>query len=202
MVGDGSFRADLYYRLAATSIVIPPLRERREAIAALAAHFIEMSAKDCGKPIKYLSRAAVDKLIGHNWPGNLRELRHAMESAVMLAESDLIDLDLLPESIVESRLTSHPEDSGDGDGAAWSHSPNTFAENSGEFTPSGFLLDDAIKIALLRALREANGNCYIAAKLLGISRYTVYRMTARYGLGQVRNYREDSGDLTLRRHSA
>lgn len=201
MVEDGSFRADLYYRLAATSIVIPPLRERREAIAALAAHFIAMSAGDCGKAIKLISRDAVDKLVSYDWPGNLRELRHAMESAVMLAEGDYIDLDLLPQLILEPPLSSRSADSAASE-STWQDSRNFLAENTSEFAQPGFLLDDAIKSALLRALRQANGNCHIAAKLLGISRYTVYRMTARYGLGQVRNYREDAGEIGLRRHSA
>jgi two-component system response regulator AtoC len=202
MVDEGTFRADLYYRLAATAIVIPPLRERREAIAALAAHFITMSADDCGKTIQSISREAIDKLVSYDWPGNLRELRHAMESAVMLAEGDRIDLDLLPPSILQPQFAPRSAESSPSETPWNNDSHNLPTENPGELTPRGFLLDDAIKVALLRALRQANGNCHIAAKLLGISRYTVYRMTARYGLGQVRNYRDDASDLTLRRHSA
>jgi len=188
MVNQNAFRTDLYYRLAAASILIPPLRERREAISALAARFAEQAANDCGKRINAISRDALERLVAYDWPGNLRELRHAIESAVMLAENDGIDSDLLPFPLLEQQSSIVQRQAAEE--ARWE--PPKAAAGSGEsiFLSSSYSLDDAIRAALIRALRQSNGNCHHAAKLLGISRYTVYRMTARYGLGQVRNYRE------------
>ena len=197
MVNAGGFRSDLFYRLASIPIVMPTLRERLEAIDALSAHFIEHYNREFGKCVAYVSRRALEALMAYDWPGNLRELNHAIESAVMMSEDDRIDLELLPESVLAAGRESA--------------SPNRFERVTGGLMELGALrnseaievpeapamsyrLHEAIKAALVRALREANGNCHVAAKLLGISRYTVYRMMTRYGLGQVRNYRDDPGD--------
>src|SRR5271166_1868275 len=96
MVKAGQFRDDLYYRLNAAAILVPPLRERREAIPAFVAHFIEHFNRLFGKDIKYVSRAAMDVLCANQWPGNVRELGHAIESAVLMTETDCIDIDDLP----------------------------------------------------------------------------------------------------------
>ena len=96
MVKAGQFRDDLYYRLNAAAILVPPLRERREAIPAFVAHFIEHFNRLFGKDVKLVSRSALDALCANQWPGNVRELGHAIESAVLMTESDRIDLDDLP----------------------------------------------------------------------------------------------------------
>src|SRR5229473_7619245 len=83
MVAAGQFRDDLYYRLNAAAILVPPLRERPEAIPAFVAHFIEHFNRLFGKDVKQVSRAALDALCGNQWPGNVRELGHAIESAVL-----------------------------------------------------------------------------------------------------------------------
>src|SRR6266478_65031 len=93
MVKAGQFRDDLYYRLNAAAILVPSLRERREAIPALVAHFIEHFNRLFGKDVKQVSRAALDALCGNQWPGNVRELGHAIESAVLKTDGDHIDLD-------------------------------------------------------------------------------------------------------------
>src|SRR6266851_4536589 len=90
MVAEGSFRADLYYRLNAAAILVPPLRDRLEEIETLVGYFAELCGKEIGKEIRYVSRAAMDIMAGYDWPGNLSALRHAIESAVMLAEGDHI----------------------------------------------------------------------------------------------------------------
>jgi arginine utilization regulatory protein len=176
---------------------MPTLRERLEAIDALSAHFIEHYNREFCKRVAYVSRRALEALMAYDWPGNLRELKHAIESAVMMSEDDRIDLELLPESVLAARRESA--------------SPNRFervtrglrelgalrnsrAIEVPEAPAMSYRLHETIKAALVRALREANGNCHVAAKLLGISRYTVYRMMTRYGLGQVRNHR-DPGDV-------
>ena len=194
MVADNSFRADLYYRLNAVSIHVPPLRERSEEIETLVAYFAGLFTEEIGKPIDYITRPAMQMLTEYRWPGNLRELRHAIESAVMMAESDCIDVEDLPESV---RLLQRAETDRIEEGTtALAESGREVAlseymlEEGASGCAESFLLNDAIKSALLRALRKANGNCHLAAKLLGISRYTVYRMMARFGLGQVKSYRE------------
>src|SRR5271155_1250485 len=96
MVKAGQFRDDLYYRLNAAAILVPPLRERREAIPAFVAHFIEHFNRLFGKDVKRGSRAALDALCANQWLGNVRELGHAIESAVLMTETDCIDVDDLP----------------------------------------------------------------------------------------------------------
>src|SRR5277367_2367968 len=96
MVKAGQFRDDLYYRLNAAAILVPPLRERREAIPAFVAHFIEHFNRLFGKDVKFVSRGAVEALCASSWHGNVRELGHAIESAVLMTENDRIDLEDLP----------------------------------------------------------------------------------------------------------
>src|SRR5580692_3507780 len=96
MVKAGQFRDDLYYRLNAQAILIPPLRERREAIPAFVAHFVEHFNRLFGKDIKFVSRAAMDVVCANEWLGNVRELGHAIESAVLMTDGDRIDIDDLP----------------------------------------------------------------------------------------------------------
>jgi transcriptional regulator with GAF, ATPase, and Fis domain len=197
MVAEGSFRADLYYRLNAAAILVPPLRDRLEEIETLVGYFAELCGKEIGKQIRYVSRAAMDILASYDWPGNLRELRHAIESAVMLAEGDHIDVDELPDSLKQTPSSTRENYSLSvrtppaSEAHDLSYSDYAIAPNLAAL-PDSYSLNEAIKQALVRALRKANGNCHLAAKLLGISRYTVYRMMTRFGLGQVRSYREVS----------
>ncbi len=191
MVKAGQFRDDLYYRLNAAAILVAPLRERREAIPAFAAHFIEHFNRLFGKDVKLVSRSALDALCANQWPGNVRELGHAIESAVLMTESDRIDLDDLPfrhdaanpevpGEPVEAMLPNGALDlvEGGADGAAkhWPYSLDA-------------VIREASKLALIRALQAAEGNCHRAAELLGVSRYTVYRMLSRHGLAEGRIYK-------------
>jgi transcriptional regulator with GAF, ATPase, and Fis domain len=179
MVKAGTFRDDLYYRLSATAITVPPLRERDEAIDALAAHFIAHYNRLFGKHVCHISQRALDALHQHDWPGNVREFSHALQSAVMLTDTDRISLEELPDHLCKADTT--PTHVPVADTVTLGATPQ--AEE-----PSQLSLDEAVnratKTALLRALREAGGNCHRAAQLLGISRYTVYRMITRYGLAR------------------
>jgi len=193
MVANNTFRADLYYRLNAISINVPPLRERFEEIETLVAYFAKLFAGEIGKSIDRISRSAMQMLTDYQWPGNLRELRHAIESAVMMAESNCIDIDDLPESVRTAAQNVETEGFSDGNSVASEPREITVTDYTVEESvgsSDSYLLNDAIKSALIRALRKANGNCHLAAKLLGISRYTVYRMMSRFGLGQVKSFRE------------
>ena len=188
MVKAGEFRDDLYYRLSAAAILIPPLRERRDALEALAAHFIEHYNRLFGKQIRYISRRALAALKAYHWPGNIREFAHAMQSAAMLTDGDRVCVGDLPENLAQGEaptLTDEAETTPTGEAETTPTEEFAFA-----MQPARFSLDEVInkasKTALLRALREAGGNCHRAAQLLGVSRYTVYRMIARYGLAPSR----------------
>ncbi len=191
MVKAGQFRDDLYYRLNAAAIVVPPLRERREAIPAFVAHFIEHYNRLFGKNVKEVSRAALDAICTNQWLGNVRELGHAIESAVLMTETDRIDLDDLPfrhddatpEAVgvpLDAILPNGAPDLADAgvnDAAKeWPYSLDA-------------VIREASKLALIRALQATEGNCHRAADLLGVSRYTVYRMLNRFGLAEGRTYR-------------
>ena len=181
MVRAGQFRDDLYYRLNAAAIHIPPLRERREAIPAFAGHFIEHYSRLFGKQARYLSRRALEALCAHSWPGNVRELGHAIESSVLLADSDRISIAELPESIVNRQNPF--ADGAPADVTANGTERTDFSMPEGEENDRWpLLLDDVIKKTLLRSLEETEGNRRRAADLLGVSRSTLYRMISRYGL--------------------
>jgi len=96
MVKAGQFRDDLYYRINAATILVPPLRERREAIPAFVSHFIEHFNYLFGKEVKFVSRAAMDAICANQWLGNVRELSHAIEIAVLMTDGDRIDVGDLP----------------------------------------------------------------------------------------------------------
>ena len=96
MVGDGGFRADLFYRLNVFRIHVPPLRERPEDIAPLADQLLAAHARRIGKAIQPLDRAVLDALRAHGWPGNVRELENSLERALILARGPSITVDLLP----------------------------------------------------------------------------------------------------------
>jgi transcriptional regulator with GAF, ATPase, and Fis domain len=191
MVAEGRFRDDLYYRLNAASIMVPPLRERREAIGAFIAHFIELYSGESGREVKYISRRALSLLMSYEWPGNLRELHHVIENVVVMAEGDRIDAGLLPSYIGAPGAKACGLDAQAPGAQLWDQPGSA---GNGDIVPASHSLDDAIKTALVRALREAKGNCLVAAKLLGVSRYTVYRMMARYSVGQARDFRDESDE--------
>ena len=191
MVKAGEFRDDLYYRLSATAILVPPLRERRDAIEALAVHFTEHYNRLFGKQIRFLSRRAIAALQAYDWPGNVREFAHAMQSAVMLTDGDRIDVQILPEQVTrvlppaaveaeQPTIVTSPGIELNPQGASLNepHLPNPA---NGEVA-APLLLDEVIKRTLMRSLEETEGNRRRAADLLGISRSTLYRMMARYGL--------------------
>jgi DNA-binding NtrC family response regulator len=92
MVAGRSFREDLYYRLSVFPLLMPPLRERAEDIPLLAEHFIEEVAARMGKRLQPLSQAALDRLLGYRWPGNIRELQNVIERAVILSEEGVVTI--------------------------------------------------------------------------------------------------------------
>ncbi len=186
MVKAGTFRDDLYFRMSAAAIFIPPLRERREAIPAFIGFFIEQYNHLFGKDVSEISRAAIDILCAYQWPGNVRELSNAIESAVIVSENNRIVVSDLPEQVVDGTgaelLNSQVETHSNG------HQPAPVVHRGPPIDfgsePLGFLLDDVIKKTLVRSLEETEGNRRRAADLLGVSRSTLYRMLTRYGIAE------------------
>jgi DNA-binding NtrC family response regulator len=193
MVKTGEFRDDLYYRLNATAILVPPLRERRDAIEALAVHFTEHYNRLFGKQIRFLSRRAIAALQAYDWPGNVREFAHAMQSAVMLTDGDRVDVQIFPDYLTRNsspEISLAAEDASvlaidpqlNGHGLAPPIAAAVEVNEASAQTPAPLLLDEVIKRTLMCSLEETEGNRRRAANLLGISRSTLYRMLTRYGL--------------------
>jgi DNA-binding NtrC family response regulator len=150
----GRFREDLLFRLNTVEVNLPPLRERREDIPALAAHFLARYAERYRRPIQGLEPAALQVLLQYSWPGNVRELDHTMERAVLMARGERIE----------------PANLGLNTQRAVSQSMDDMSL-------------EAVEAVLIRkALARANGNVSHAADALGLSRGALYRRIEKYGL--------------------
>lgn len=190
----GRFRGDLFYRLNVASVVVPPLRERLEAIDALLSLFVERCNREFGTSVRFISRRAMERLLAHEWPGNVRELEHAIRCALLLSDSDRIDLESFPGDVLAARLPSRPGV------AATVASSSAQSVGAGpapasepvRSTPSS--LRELTRDALVSALKHARGNRQRAARILGVSRTTLYRMLMRYGLESFGREREDGDD--------
>ncbi|MFZ4483719.1 MAG: sigma-54-dependent transcriptional regulator [Chthoniobacterales bacterium] len=152
MVAAGTFREDLFFRLNVVQLQMPPLRDRREDIPLLCRHFLRETAKDNGKPFRELTGEALKCLAACDWPGNIRELRAAIEHGVVMAGGSKITLRDLPAAL---RATA-------GAGAA----PRG---------PMPLNLGETELSLIRRALDESRGNRTLAAEKLGISRRTLHR---------------------------
>jgi two-component system nitrogen regulation response regulator NtrX len=163
-IGEGRFREDLLYRLNVVPIEVPALRERLEDIPALVEHFAEQLAASAGVPGKKFSEDAVRRLQTRTWPGNIRELRNAVERALILASGKVVaaaDIDrLLPP--------------GDGAAAATAGGAQTF---------EGFK-QEAEKNFLIQKLREHDWNVSETARALKMPRSNLYKKIERYGLNR------------------
>lgn len=153
----GRFREDLYFRLNVFNIHLPPLRERAEDIPLLVAHFVERFNRESGRRLKGITPEALRIMTGYPWPGNIRELRNAVERAVILCDGDDIGVEHLPPDMVGR-----------------SEEPTVFR------MPLGRPLDDIEKAYILNNLRANNGNKARTAEILGISEKTLYNKLKRY----------------------
>ncbi|MGH7494368.1 MAG: sigma-54-dependent transcriptional regulator [bacterium] len=163
-VRNGEFREDLFYRISVFPIKLPPLRERREDIPLLAAHFVEKCARQENKPVEGISSDALELLMAYNWPGNVRELENAIERAVVLSTGPEItpkDLPNTVRAIGEKKIYE---------------SDNTLSS----------WIEKLEEEALRNALLENGGNISQTAKKLGIGRATIYRKAKKYGLPMVK----------------
>lgn len=179
-VKEGRFRGDLFYRLNVASVAVPPLRERLEAMGALVSLFAERCNRQFAANVRFISRRAMEHLLAYEWPGNVRELEHAIRCALLLTDSDRIGLDDLPDFLV-AQLTPKP---GVAETVGSAQQP-VAASAVPAFEPVRNVplsLSVLTREALVSALSHARGNRQRAARILGVSRTTLYRMLKRYGL--------------------
>ena len=152
----GTFREDLYFRLGAFIITVPPLRDRREDIPALVHSFMVRAAARMKKDVRAVSADAMSALMNYRWPGNVRELQHAVERAVILANSPSLRLRDLPPEVTEKPRSRPGEDTLD--------------------------LHEQERASVERALERFGGNRRKAAQALKISTVTLWRRMKQYGL--------------------
>jgi transcriptional regulator with GAF, ATPase, and Fis domain len=158
-VNEGRFREDLYYRLQVMPIVIPPLRERRGDVPLLASYYIDTFNREFRKKVRGASADALKVLEGYRWPGNIREMRNAIERAMLLATGDWLQ----------------PEDFG---GLTRGVGP----VQQFQLPPDGVNLEEVERQLLVQALDRAGGNQTHAGQLLGINRDQVRYRIEKFGL--------------------
>ncbi len=179
-IKDGSFRSDLYYRLAGYMLEIPPLRRRPEDIPALVEHFMRSTAKELGRPIRGLTVRALRLLCTYTWPGNVRELANEVRRAVYLCpENRTVESSILSPAIRDQEPTELPES-----GPPAAKGPETEEDLSTHLALGldSLNLEELEAQAIIEALRRCGNNQVQAAKLLGISRQSLRRRMERLGI--------------------
>lgn len=162
------FLPDLYYRLQVIQLHIPPLRERKEDIPLLAAHFIESSATEHGRPSREMSSEIIESLKSYSWPGNVRELKNTIDRLIILGQGPKITLNELPTYMVKQSSPSHEHE----------QSGNLLKE----LPPGGVTLQDVQSELIYKTLQLFDGNRTFAAKAMGISRKSLWERIERFGL--------------------
>lgn len=157
MVGEGTFRQDLLYRTNTVEIHLPPLRDRQSDIPLLADHFMKMYSQKYRKNIKGISPNTIKKLQKYNWPGNIRELQHAIERSIIMSDNET----LMPDDFFFLMQKSDSQLNVESD---------------------TYNLDDVEKSVIQKAINVHNGNISKAAKELGLTRASLYRRLEKYGL--------------------
>jgi DNA-binding NtrC family response regulator len=159
MVKENRFRQDLLYRINTIEIQIPPLRDRIEDIPLLANHFLQHYSGKYGKSVTKISDAAMTRMSKHPWPGNIRELQHALERAIILSNGSVLQ----------------PEDFN------FNAVANT-KENDQSLGLDQYNLDEVEKLLIRKVLKKYNGNITSAAAELGLTRSSLYRRLEKHGL--------------------
>jgi len=157
MVKENKFRQDLLYRINTVEIALPPLRERHEDIEPLVEYYLEVYCKKYNLPKKRLGPGTKKRLQKHNWPGNIRELQHAVERAVILSETNILD----PRDFFMDDRSDKPDT---------------------DFTPDNMNLEEVEKIMVQKVIDKHGGNISRAAKELGLTRASLYRRIEKYGI--------------------
>lgn len=157
MVNENKFRQDLLYRINTVEIKLPPLKDRKEDFEPLIDYFIDMYCKKYKASKKRITAGTLKRLLKHDWPGNIRELQHAIERAVILSESNILE----PHDFF---ITDNEE------------SP------TGEFSAENMNLEEVEKVLVRKVIDKHGGNISRAAKELGLTRASLYRRIEKYGL--------------------
>jgi two-component system nitrogen regulation response regulator NtrX len=169
----GQFRMDLYYRLAVVPLFVPPLRERKEDLPALARHFLAQVAARDGRLPQALSAEAADLLAEEEWPGNVRQLKNLLEAAVVLCDEPEIGRAQLEELLAPARAgRASARPGSQSDGAEQAFAAETFEE----------FKDRSERLYLARKLAENEGNVKRTAERLGMQRSHLYKKIERHGL--------------------
>jgi len=163
LVNEGKFREDLFFRLRVVEIILPPLRERTVDIPLLAQSFLHELAKENDKQVNSITPDALEGLMNYRWPGNIRELRTAIEHSVVLARGDRITFRDLPVNVRNGNASGDPS-------------------KPGPAPKNNLSVKEAEKQLIIRALKESDGNRTKAAKKLGLSRRTLHRKLHTYNL--------------------
>ena len=164
MIEDGTFREDLYYRLAVIPLELPPLRDRAEDVPELVEHFFLKTREKQGRPNLVLPPALLPRFQDYRWPGNIRELENVIERVVVLARGDEITLNDLPDFLQRERPVI-----------------DTLQL---ELPAKGISLEGVEKELLIRALEKFNGNQTHAARYLDISRKALRYRMEKYGISK------------------
>jgi len=152
LIEQGLFREDLYYRINTVQIELPPLRKRKEDILSIAQHYLKIYSARYNRHIPTISKEAEQKLLGYRWPGNIRELRHTVEKAVILSSTD----------------TLHPKD--------------FMLKQESKTNEWPLKFEEIEKMAIQRALQNNSGKMIVAAQELGLTRQTLYNKIKKYNL--------------------
>ncbi len=168
MVEKGSFRKDLFYRLNVVNLRLPSLRDRREDIPLLAAHFLDRISREHGTKFT-LSDEALRTMMRHDWPGNVRELENAVERACALSSGPVLHLGDLPTQLQQQGLAAH-------------RAAGASETEESAVAPQVKSLAELEREAILAAIRTLHGDKLQAAKLLGIGKTTLYRKLKEYGI--------------------
>jgi DNA-binding NtrC family response regulator len=185
LVEQGKFRQDLFYRINVVSIRLPPLRERIGDVPLLVKHFLGKYCKEVGKQVTGFNDEAMGLLRRYPWPGNVRELENAVERAVVLCRRPVIEMDDLPETILDPDLSARLSNAG-GRSGGFAGAGEIIPALRGGWNPMP--LEQAMKEPerrILRAALEANDwNRQETARQLGINRTTLYKKIKQFELDE------------------
>jgi DNA-binding NtrC family response regulator len=174
MLGRGKLRNDLYFRVNTMTLSIPPLRDRTDDILLLAEHFLHRFSTQHQRNIASIHPGAVRLLLRYHWPGNVRQLEHVIERAVIVAEGTQITADALPPEVTDIERLQLP--------AAF-------------VTPPHHTLEEIEKLAILQTLERTHGNKRETASILGIYRPTLYNKLKKHGLMSTVHLRPSGGTV-------
>jgi two-component system response regulator HydG len=160
-IQQGTFRKDLYFRLNVVSLRVPPLRERKQDIPLLVAHFLERMGRASGTQ-RTLKDEALQVMLAYDWPGNIRELENCLERACALSSNEALQVSDLPTALHNARAAT----------------PVAGGPPAASILP----MAELEKQAILAAIQQVNGDKLMAARLLGIGKTTLYRKLKEYSL--------------------